>query len=570
MVESIHIAIVVISVLITVILLRYGEKYMSPAYVLMVVIINISNLGYMELRSAQTLEAAILANKIAYIGGCFLPFFILECICKICKKKMPIWVKIIALILNSIVYALVCTTGHSTIYYKEVFMFIKDGITYMQKVYGPGHKLYLMLLGSYYIAAYWVVIRAFFRRNEVSYKACMMLFGMIFFSTIMYVLGGILGIKDQCIPFIYLVDGICLLILLSRIKIFDVSTLISTSIDENNEYGYVAFDCRRNYIGCNKKAISLFDKLSQLKVDGKEWYEMSEPLFEIVKQDMDCLDRNEPVVSSQIHSGDLEIRCTVKHILNQYTKRVVGYYVYLFDDTEQIKYVELLNNYNEQLEKDVQEKVASIQKIQDDIIVGMADIVENRDRNTGGHVRRTSKVVAIIVQKMMTYEKYQTLHKSFFNCVVKAAPLHDFGKIAIEDSILRKTGRFTAEEFEKMKEHSDKGAKIVSQLLQNVDDSEFFQVAVNIAHYHHEKWNGLGYPQKLKGEEIPLEARIMALADVFDALVSKRCYKNQYSYEEAFAIIKESLGTHFDPTIGTIFLECRNELEALYSQFSLV
>jgi len=365
------------------------------------------------------------------------------------------------------------------------------------------------------------------------------------------------------------VDGLCLVILLRRIKMYDVSTLISTSIDENNEYGFVVFDCQRNYIGCNKKASSLFEKLSQLKVDSKEWVEMSEPLFQIVKQDMDCLDRNEPIVSSQINAGDLEIRCTVKHIYNQYSKRIVGYYAYLLDDTEQFKYVELLNNYNDQLEKDVEEKVSHIQKMQDDIILGMADIVESRDSNTGGHVRRTSEVVDVIVQKMMTHEKYQALDKSFFNCVVKAAPLHDFGKIAIEDSILRKTGRFTEEEFEKMKEHSDKGAKIVSQLLHNVDDLEFFKIAVNIAHYHHEKWNGLGYPQNLKGEEIPLEARIMALADVFDALVSKRCYKNQYSYEEAFSIIEESLGTHFDPMIGKIFLQCRNELEALYNRFSL-
>ena len=116
-----------------------------------------------------------------------------------------------------------------------------------------------------------------------------------------------------------------------------------------------------------------------------------------------------------------------------------------------------------------------------------------------------------------------------------------------------------------MKVHAAKGAEIVASLLEDVEDEEFARIAENVAHYHHEKWNGQGYPEQLKGEEIPLEARIMALADVFDALVSKRCYKEQMSFDEAFAIIEESLGSHFDPELGKIFMQCRSRLEAYYS-----
>ena len=142
--------------------------------------------------------------------------------------------------------------------------------------------------------------------------------------------------------------------------------------------------------------------------------------------------------------------------------------------------------------------------------------------------------------------------------------MHDLGKIAVDDRILRKPGRFTEEEFEEMKKHSEKGAEIVGQILEGVEDDEFVRIAKNVAHYHHEKWNGEGYPTKISGIEIPPEARIMALADVFDALVSKRCYKEKMDYDNAFRIIEESLGSHFDPELGKMFLHCRAKLEAYY------
>ena len=117
-----------------------------------------------------------------------------------------------------------------------------------------------------------------------------------------------------------------------------------------------------------------------------------------------------------------------------------------------------------------------------------------------------------------------------------------------------------------MKKHSEEGVKIIENVLSEVDDKNFKNIAINIAHYHHEKYNGQGYPDKLKGSEIPLEARIMALADVFDALVSKRCYKDTFSYDKAFSIIQESLGSHFDPKLGKIFIESREKFEMLYSR----
>ena len=155
--------------------------------------------------------------------------------------------------------------------------------------------------------------------------------------------------------------------------------------------------------------------------------------------------------------------------------------------------------------------------------------------------------------------------ESFRRNVIKAAPMHDLGKIAVDDAILRKPGRYTAEEFEKMKTHAAEGARIVHEILKDTDDEAFHHIAENVAHYHHERYDGSGYPEGLKGEEIPPEARIMAIADVYDALVSKRVYKDSLSFEEADRIILEGMGTQFDPGLRSVYEAARPRLEAYYS-----
>lgn len=218
------------------------------------------------------------------------------------------------------------------------------------------------------------------------------------------------------------------------------------------------------------------------------------------------------------------------------------------------------------LEDKLNERTRHIRHIRDMMVLGMATMVESRDNSTGGHIKRTSEVVKVFAQKLVEYDF--GLSEGFLNMVARAAPMHDLGKIAVDDVILRKQGRFNDEEYGIMKKHSAEGAKIVARILEGVENEEFIRIAVNIAHFHHEKWNGSGYPMGLSKEDIPVEARIMALADVFDALVSKRCYKDAYSYDKAFEIIESSLGSHFDPGLGQLFLKCRPELVSLYDSYA--
>lgn len=215
----------------------------------------------------------------------------------------------------------------------------------------------------------------------------------------------------------------------------------------------------------------------------------------------------------------------------------------------------------------IQQKTQKIIEIQNSIITGMATMVESRDNSTGGHIKRTSDCVRVFVEYLKTVPAYENVSEKFFENVIKAAPMHDLGKIAVDDAVLRKPGKFTDEEYEMMKSHSKEGARIVSEVLSASEDEDFKKIAVNVAHYHHEKWNGQGYPEKIAAEQIPFEARIMALADVFDALVSKRCYKDSFSYDKAFEIIQNDLGTHFDPALGAEFIKCRENLEKLYDGY---
>ena len=195
-------------------------------------------------------------------------------------------------------------------------------------------------------------------------------------------------------------------------------------------------------------------------------------------------------------------------------------------------------------------------KIQRAIIEDLADVVETRDLETGDHIKRTKLYVNILANALKEKDKYKDyLTDEVIEIMTNAAPLHDIGKIGVSDLILCKKGRLTDEEFTIMKTHTTIGGGIIKYILNDLGDENYLNMAHDIALSHHEKWNGSGYPNGLKEEEIPLSARIMAIADVFDALISKRCYKEAMPIDDAINIIIKDAGTHFDPNIVEVFKE---------------
>ena len=217
---------------------------------------------------------------------------------------------------------------------------------------------------------------------------------------------------------------------------------------------------------------------------------------------------------------------------------------------------------------EMKHKTEMLSLLQSGLIMILADMVENRDQSTGDHIRKTAAYAKIVMEKMreMGYHK-EELTDQFISDVVKSAPLHDIGKIQVSDAILNKPGKLTDEEFEKMKKHTLAGKKIIEQTISTMPEADYLKEAMNLTTYHHEKWNGQGYPCGLAGEEIPLSARVMAVADVFDALVSKRCYKEPYPFEKAMSIIEESSGSHFDPQIVEAFLASKETVRMVAEQF---
>ncbi|MCR5101428.1 MAG: HD domain-containing protein [Butyrivibrio sp.] len=214
-------------------------------------------------------------------------------------------------------------------------------------------------------------------------------------------------------------------------------------------------------------------------------------------------------------------------------------------------------------------KLEKIDLMQSSLVMVLADMVENRDGSTGAHVRKTAAYVGIIARKMRELGYYKDkMTDKFIQDSIRSAPLHDIGKISVPDAVLNKPGKLDDEEFAIMKTHTTNGKDVISQAIETLPDADYLEEARNMAGYHHEKWNGTGYPEGLAGEDIPLSARIMAVADVFDALVSKRCYKDSFSYEKAFGIIEKDAGVHFDPLVADAFLKSKDEVIEIADRFA--
>ena len=231
---------------------------------------------------------------------------------------------------------------------------------------------------------------------------------------------------------------------------------------------------------------------------------------------------------------------------------------------------DFLKDQNQYLENEVKRRTHEVQVVQDVTIVAMASLAETRDNETGNHIRRTQSYVKALAEKLRDNPRFaRYLADNTPEMLYKSAPLHDIGKVGVPDAILLKPGKLTAQEFEIMKTHTTLGrdAILAAEKLIGVEDT-FLRLAREIAYCHQEKWDGSGYPQGLSGEAIPVCARLMAIADVYDALISARVYKPAMPHEKAVEIIRAGRDKHFDPVMVDAFLELQEEFRTIAAQFS--
>lgn len=222
---------------------------------------------------------------------------------------------------------------------------------------------------------------------------------------------------------------------------------------------------------------------------------------------------------------------------------------------------DFLKDKNEFLETEISRRTHEIVRAQDAIMIAMGSLAETRDNETGNHIRRTQEYIKVLAENLKNHDRFRTfLNDETIQLLYKSAPLHDIGKVGIPDSILKKPGRLTPEEFEIMKTHTTIGKDTILVAERALGSpTSFLSLAADIAWCHHEKWDGTGYPRGLIGDNIPFAGRLMAIPDVYDALISERIYKRAFTHDEAVHIIEEGKGTHFDPDVADTFL-CNSEL----------
>lgn len=518
---------------------------------LVFVLIALSNFGYFALSLSKCIEEAILAQKITYIGGVFLPYLIylnIEDILGILRKRVEVLLGLFC----TIYYSLICTIGYYTLYYKEVDIKITTFGTELVRIYGKLYGIKFVFLFTVLLCCISLLSKSSKDKRRVSRYSINFIMFMLIVTSLLFIVGGIgLFGNIEYTPIIYTFCGTCFLFLSIKVQLYDLSSSIKSIVNNLNNLGYIILDAEFEYMTSNKYAQCVFPVLQSCVID--EPIKGSTYIDEIITWYKE--NGSAPLL---FRLGNEWLECTV--VKEDYGIASV-YIIEIYNKTNEYKLIEITQNYAKTLHKEVVKKTSYLNNIQNGIVVGIAALVESRDSSTGGHIKRTSVGVKCFIERL---KKNYNMDNKYWENIIRAAPLHDIGKIAIDDDILKKPGKFTEAEYDVMKEHAQNGADLLKEVLKDINDTDFVNIAVNIANYHHEKFNGGGYPKGLKGAEIPFEARIMALVDVFDALVSRRCYKEAFTFDKAFSIIKNESGSHFDPDLCKIFLQCRYDLEELY------
>ena len=553
----------ILSSVCTIFLIVRWTNQITVHFPILFFILTLSEVGYFMLSMSSNLEEALLATKITYLGGCFAQPVITFSILSIFKIKLRKNITVLFYAATMILYGFSLTIGFSDIFYKHAeFEIASDGAVVLHKTYGPIHSLFYVVIVLYMLAGFALLIYTILsKRKDVSTPTITLYVIIEAVSVFSFFGSRMLYPKLEMITATYVLTEIFLLLLISYLRLYNIAANASALYEERNDNGFITFDKNMRYIGANAVALKIYPELSDIQVNSKLDPSKCEN-FAAFDKWISCLRQTKVPSNFDINLEDRFFNVNVNFL--KFGSKTIGYFISLDDITQNRVYAHLLEDYSRELNEEVTRKTEHIKEIQDKMILAFAEMVENRDSSTGGHIKRTSQAVHFLVSKMQGDRRDAS--PEFCSALTHAAPMHDIGRIAIPDTILQKIGKYETWEYEIMKKHAEKGAEIIHKAFEYYDDSDFRHIAENIAHFHHERWDGDGYPMGLSGTDIPLEARVMAIADVYDALVSKRTYRERLSFPEAYDTIMNAMGTQFDPSLAKYFAASRNELEEFYSQ----
>jgi len=492
-------------------------------------------LGYLFECFAINKEEALLAVKIGYIGkpiGLYLFYLFLA---THTRRRVSIWFSILSSISQTFITICVLLAPKVTLFYQSVGF--NENVVFGKLILekGPVYYYFGFTAILYFVLELYIFVSEFFKtkykedRNQIVLMFASISCTLLGFA--LYLLGLTKGLDTTIIGMF--VSLILLFVMLVKYKVFDAATIAKNEALDNSNTGILILNHRDEIVYINPLAKGIIESF---KIKNKKEY------FNKLANDNERLTYENKVFN--VSSMGI-VRDSVYY----------GQTIEFNDVTDEA-------NYLTRLENNVKERVKEIQKIQRSLVNSFANLVEERDESTGAHIKSTSTYVELIARSLMKTEKYQNfITEEYVDLISSAAPLHDVGKVAIPDNVLLKPGKLIPQEFEVIKSHTTKGGEIIEKNLRGIETDEYVDIAKDIALYHHERYDGTGYPSGLAQEEIPLAARIMAVADVYDALRSERCYKPPYSKEEAINIIKQETETHFDPLVVEAFLENIDNLE---------
>jgi len=499
----------------------------------------VNAIGYLFEITSQTAEAALMATKLCYVGKVYIPPLALFFVLYYCGIKVSAAFVGLLTTVHTVVLVLVMTCEYHDLFYKD-FSFSKDGLfPHLMNENGVVYNAYMVLVLCYAVIMLGVCLYRYRQvekeeRNRIAYLSVIVLLPVL--GLVLYLSGATMDYDATAISYVW--SGIILLVSIFRHDFFDTVNLAKNYVAENLADGLVVLGKQGQFVYANSLALSLFPQLKE-----KEYTATVEELRKYCGK------------GKRMKMQENVYKVTERDIFQN--RKLRGRMFYLQDVTDSY-------NYTSKLENEVRDKALELFQSHHSLIVSLANMVEARDGVTGLHIKHTSEYVEIIARALQKVPKYQgIMSASYVSVLSEAAPLHDIGKISMEDAILRKEGLLTTEELKSIHCHPALGAQIIDGVLAEVKGSDYLVTAREMAYCHHERWDGNGYPQGLKGEEIPLSARIMALADVYDALRSERSYKEAYSKEKAKEIMMEEAGKQFDPELVEVFLANLEEIEAV-------
>ena len=524
------------------------------------VLILIIVLSYWLQSKVTTPEASSFLFCFIYLDSTILIVAVIFALLHTIGIRIQPWMKILAYGASFIQLAVVWLCADNDLY-DQSLRIVDTGEGYAtEATYGPLIIIHFIYLGCLMVWAIGALVLGFLRQGSYSRKNLLVYTSALGAGLLIYAIDIAFATEVTMLPVLYTIADVVIALRYDRAHGYDLSFLITEHQKKPDARGYVAIGLRKQFLGTNEKGYDFLPFPKKQRVNEKLLPD--DETAQMISRLIDDFEMGD-VRSLKFQTGGMTCVCEITHFSISSGGKTQGYLLELRDATEEQRAYDIISSYNERLNAEVVEKTNSIRDIQRKIVLGMADMIENRDNNTGGHVKRTSDIIHIIVDEIIRQGKIP-MTEQMAQDIVRAAPTHDLGKISIDSSILNKPGRLTDEEFEIMKTHSPKSGEMVKILLEGVEEDRFVEVAFNVARYHHERWDGRGYPEGLVGTMIPLEARIMAIADVYDALVSKRVYKEPMSFEQSADIMCECMGTQFDPNMKSVFLGCREQLEKYY------